>query len=388
MIKASLVLGATVLLLALCLLTQPSAGATLQVPSEYPTIQAAVDAASPAGDTLLIAAGSYGEDVAVHDKSLSLIGEYGAAVTVVSSLHWTNSASYEMSAVRGLAFSDSLIAEDMQWGFLLLQCEIRGTSRIEGFLSREAHLRREGIVIVDCHIASDMRLTTYGASVRMQSSQFDNAALFVSSEYFATIDDCSFVGEGITASAGDGAGIVGSQFFGGSGISVVSHSCEISLNTLVGTAGISAAASSVNLRGNTVVGCPGDALRVGGQTINILGNLVAFNSVGIRLTTVPTRVECNDVWRNAGGGWIGIPDPTGSGGNISVDPLFCSVENDNYHLMGGSPCLPGYHPDGADCGLIGALGQDCGGPTRVMPSTWGQIKARYGEPDKNAKEGK
>ena len=45
----------------------------IRVPKDYPTIQAAVDAAS-SGDTIQVAAGIYYEHVTV-DKSLTLLGE-------------------------------------------------------------------------------------------------------------------------------------------------------------------------------------------------------------------------------------------------------------------------------------------------------------------------
>ncbi|MBT4767120.1 MAG: hypothetical protein HOO04_02040, partial [Phycisphaerae bacterium] len=48
--------------------------ATLEVPSEYDTIQEAVDAAVN-GDTVLIAAGEYFENVVVIEKAISIKGD-------------------------------------------------------------------------------------------------------------------------------------------------------------------------------------------------------------------------------------------------------------------------------------------------------------------------
>jgi parallel beta-helix repeat protein len=66
-----------------------------------------------------------------------------------------------------------------------------------------------------------------------------------------------------------------------------------------------------------------------------------------------------DVYGNEGGNYIGLPDQTGVNGNISVDPIFCDQWNGNFTLHIESPCLPGHHPDGVSCGLIGALGMGC-----------------------------
>ena len=61
--------------------TTPVAGATLYVPSGYATIQAAVNAASP-GDTIMVAAGTYAENVAVAKANLTLqsASKWGAII--------------------------------------------------------------------------------------------------------------------------------------------------------------------------------------------------------------------------------------------------------------------------------------------------------------------
>ena len=67
---------------------------------------------------------------------------------------------------------------------------------------------------------------------------------------------------------------------------------------------------------------------------------------------------CNDVWRCATR-WSGTSDPTGTGGNISVNPIFCNAGAGNYSLNSSSPCAPGHHPNGANCGVIGARPVGC-----------------------------
>jgi len=67
--------------------------------------------------------------------------------------------------------------------------------------------------------------------------------------------------------------------------------------------------------------------------------------------------------------------------NFALDPLFCGIEgSENFYLQSSSPCAPGNTPPGGfgDCGLIGPLPVGCG-TVRVEETTWGRVKALYGE---------
>jgi len=66
--------------------------------------------------------------------------------------------------------------------------------------------------------------------------------------------------------------------------------------------------------------------------------------------------------------------------NFILDPQFCGVEgSDNYYLQSSSPCAPGNTPlPFLDCGLIGPLPVGCG-TVRAEETTWGRVKALYGE---------
>lgn len=88
--------------------------------------------------------------------------------------------------------------------------------------------------------------------------------------------------------------------------------------------------------------------------------------VAIRNAGVPFTASCNDVW-NCATGWWGIPDPTGTNGNFSQDPLFCDAPQGDFHLDAASPCLPGNHPAGVNCGLIGSEEEGCS-ETPVEPA--------------------
>ncbi|MFH1680200.1 MAG: right-handed parallel beta-helix repeat-containing protein [Candidatus Eisenbacteria bacterium] len=87
---------------------------------------------------------------------------------------------------------------------------------------------------------------------------------------------------------------------------------------------------------------------------------------------------CCDIHGHAGGDWVGcIADQNGIDGNFSEDPRFCDPAGGDFTLAASSPCLPGNHPDGADCGLIGAFGHGCLGPISVERTSWGGVKALF-----------
>ncbi|UCG50516.1 MAG: right-handed parallel beta-helix repeat-containing protein [Candidatus Latescibacterota bacterium] len=61
---------------------------------------------------------------------------------------------------------------------------------------------------------------------------------------------------------------------------------------------------------------------------------------------------------------------------VGEGPQFCGAGAKNFFLQSDSPCAPGNHPNGYDCGLIGAFPVNC--EVAAEKSTWGSIKSRYG----------
>ena len=63
-------------------------------------------------------------------------------------------------------------------------------------------------------------------------------------------------------------------------------------------------------------------------------------------------VGCSDLYGNEGGDDLGAASDRG--GNFSLDPEFFDPDANDYRLLPTSPCVSGAHPEGEDCGRIGA----------------------------------
>jgi Dockerin type I domain len=120
----------------------PCSGADLFVPKQYPTIQAAIDAAVD-GDVIVIAAGIYRESVSIQGKTLSLVGA-GAASTFVDGLglgdgqpllFYSNPAPQMPSSVSGICFrhgaANGVILQGLT-SFTMRDCEIRSCNGTYG----------------------------------------------------------------------------------------------------------------------------------------------------------------------------------------------------------------------------------------------------------------
>lgn len=98
-------------------------------------------------------------------------------------------------------------------------------------------------------------------------------------------------------------------------------------------------------------------------------------------STGTVAMTCSDAFGNEAGDYVNcLAGLDGVGGNFSANPLFCNAATGNLTLDAQSPCLPGNHPSGVPCDLIGALGAGCNVvsvPPGVPVSTWGRLKSEF-----------
>jgi len=178
-----------------------------------------------------------------------------------------------------------------------------------------------------------------------------------------TIDLSDVVVAGNTAAFGGGA-----QFSTCPDVSLSGSVFSGNTGTLLAGALYLLSNSSASLANLTIAdnACPngGAGLYASGTPLTVSNTISAFNTGGtttangMYITGAAATLTCNDVFGNSGAGYGGVADPTGSNGNIALDPEFCDRPGGDYRIAATSPCAP---EQSGGCGLIGALTAGCGG---------------------------
>jgi predicted outer membrane repeat protein len=338
-----------VALLATAIATAPAAAAIRNVPADYPTLQAALNA-STAGDVIRVAPGTYVESLVIGaaQDGVTLESTGGAAVTTIDGNNLqrviTCSSVGPQTVIRGFTIANGRAQpgtpNNLGGGLKLFEADLR----IEDNIIRNNFAEGAGGLYID-----------YSTPTLIRNTIRDNQAL------------------------GSGGGIYCDHF----------SNARIESNIIARNSagqyggGITAwEISSPRIVGNTIVANTA-VLGGGGLYITrecaseITRNIIAFNNQGGGIVrndpVVAPTLTCNDVHGNLPGNFTGLTDVTGTNGNQSADPLFCNFPALDLSLGENSPCASDHSPAG--CGLVGAVDVGCG-VVAVENTTWGQIKAR------------
>lgn len=143
--------------------------------------------------------------------------------------------------------------------------------------------------------------------------------------------------------------ITQNQSSGGAGIEVVSNSNPAIRNNLIfdnlGGSGIETKAGAApEITNNTIIAnMHGGVECWSNATSTIENNIITSNGDGYGIYLGPDAnsvIRYNNVWDNPSGNYgPDIQDPTGTEGNISVDPQFVDPNSANYHLTIYSDCI-------------------------------------------------
>jgi len=330
----------------------PGLASTIHVPSDQPTIQAGLTAAT-AGDTVLVACGAYYEHDLVMKSGVCLRSEAGSA--------------------------DCVTIDAQQQGSVILCHDVDDAASIVGFTitggSSDSgggiYLTNAAPRIAHCDIISNTAVL--GGGIRNS-----NSSPLV--EHCRILDNHA-VYDGAGACCTDGSPVFSHCLFAGNeaeiwggGLELTSHpgAPVLSYCTIV----------------DNSAGWSGGGIFSADQCqFSLQNTIIAFNrdngGIYIQDGLAYLGIQCCDVYGNVGGDYTGdLEDLTGIDGNISEDPLFCVEENPGspYSLRQHSPCAGENNPD---CGQIGAFGIGCivtsvseeQGVTEY--ATWSELKSLF-----------
>lgn len=317
------------------LLSGPARATIIHIPGDYPTIQEGINASAD-GDTVLVADGIYFENINFLGKAILLTSENGPDYTTIE-IQTTSVpvVIFNNNEGRNSVLSGFTVDGDSSyWGIL---CVSASPTIYENVIkNHEAGIKVEGggplirkndICFCDHsdvgpHVSGGINLN--GSNAVIDSNVIHHNEAHVAAAVSINLSDNVVMERNLIFSN------VASGYIGGVVLNN-SNNLDFINNTVVQNSTQDLDRASITYHHcNDVV---------------IINNIVSFNDeLGIWDNGDNSSVtfDYNDVYGNDAGDFHGI----GSGPNgISEDPLFVDLNNDDYHLQEGSPCIDAGDPD-------------------------------------------
>ncbi len=406
----------------------PAYAASIEVPTDYPTIQAAMDAATD-GDTVRVLPGTYTENIDFGGKAIVLESASGPEVTIIDgsgadAVVTFDDSETETSVIRGFTIQNGwhvsggggircVVAAPTIEDNIIVGNRSRTGGGIYGIVSSPA-IRRN---VIDSNIADGY--ANGGGGIGL----VQNSPAIIEDNVISNNTATNFfgLGGGILCNEGSNAMIGGNTIRGnrvlrdiGGGIASWNSTVEIHQNFIHdnftnqeggGVAillGESLVRNNIIVRNRALFGAgvfvtdapgviEGNTFVENASTHSSVGSTIRSTSYVSPLTArnivvrsiggygidcgLAHQVTCNLMLANELGAFKDCEEQE-LFGNFEADPKFCDAATDDFTLAADSPCLPGNHPEGIECGLIGALRERCPA-VPVSSVSWGRIKARF-----------
>jgi len=326
------------------------ATATIHVPADYPTIQAAINASI--GDSIIVAPGTYIENLNTHGQAILLVSEAGPAATIIDGSNPSNPDSASVIiATGGLQL----------YGFTITggSGTIRGGLKTGGGLYLTGPATIRGNWITENHVQGTSAIAggigVFAGSVHIVGNRiYSNSAQYsggaIHNGFNGTDVRDNFIYDNHVVDGTGGA------VYDPSGIGAKHLRNVFACNTSESDDGNGAIWGCQEIRNCTFVNNEGAEAAVEANIgCRTFTSAYAFN-VGGGLQCGPFASSCNDLFGNTPFDVNGTCLTIGQNGNISVDPAFGDSDgcDATFCLSPTSPLLPENSPPG--CGLIGAVG--------------------------------
>ncbi len=326
-------LKTTVMMLLLFFFAPLSEAATINVPGDWPTIQQAIGA-SANGDVVLVAAGTYVENIDFSGKAISVIGQKGPTVTIIDGNR-----------------TDSVV---------IFQSGEGANSILEGFcITNGQAAKGAGIYCRNNSSPTIRRNLVKGNSANWGAGIYCSASSPTIKDNFVQANQ-AISGGGIHCWADADAIIVNN---------VILH------NEADHGAGIESELSTPVIVNNTVTenhaNVTGGGIWFVGSDATVTNTIVWGNSADFEDPEIHLSMGSNPVitYSDVGGGWPGT-------GNIDADPQFAESAIGDYHLTYNSPCREkGYYnaPHLPEKDFEGDWRDPCGIPDVGADEFWSHL---------------
>ena len=294
------------ILLLACFVTGSASAATINVPADQSTIQAAIDAANN-GDMVLVAPGTYYESLDFKGKAITVKSSGGAAATVLDGNGTSRLVYFHTSEGNGSVLQ----------GFTLTHAYVSDVGSAIYMISASP-------TIIDNIFESNKGDDGYwGAAIGG-----NGASPVILRNYFAD-NTCGWqANSSVVGLLSSTSAVIADNIF-------VNNPCP-ALQVSVGTS------RATMVYNNTVVG------NRGGLIISSFGtnagtffsnNLIAFNQYGLSVTGAMPAWGHNLVYGNTTLDYQGVANQAGLNGNISSDPVLKYWQGGDVHLLSSSPAI-------------------------------------------------